>query len=327
MKPRFSQAKVVFFLTLLLNLLAVKWGYPQEVTKYPIRPINMIIPMSSGTTADLGMRLLGREAEKYLGQPIVVVNKAGGGGSIGYSAIATAKPDGYNIGLCVGAAPTFIMPFLEKLPYHPINDFKYILQYLNINLGVIVKGDSPFRSFKELIGYARQNPKKLTYGTNAPNSIGNLIIEQVAKKEEAQLTHIPFKSSTEFQTALLGNHIHFAAGDFNVPQVEAGETRLLLSFMEKRPEDFPQIPILKDLGYDIPCPSLNGIFGPKDLPNDIVKKLEEAFSKAIKEPAFIKGIKDLHLYIFYRNSQELEEFMVRNYETYAKVLKEMGFIK
>lgn len=321
------KSKVVFFLTLVLTLMILKSGYTQEATRYPTRPINVIVPMSSGTTLDLGIRLLGKEAEKYLGQPIIVTNKAGGGGSIGYSAVATVKPDGYNIGLFIGAAPSFIMPFLEKLPYHPIKDFKFILQYLNINLGVIVKEDSPFKSFKELIDYVRQNPKKLTYGTNAPNSIANLIIEQVAKKEGIQLTHIPFKSSTEFQSALLGNHIHFSAGDFSFPMVEAGETRLLLSFMEKRPDDIPQIPILKDLGYDIPCPAMNGLFAPKDTPNDVVKKLEESFSKALKEPAFIKGVKDLHLHIFYRNSQELEDYMVRNYEVFSRILKEMGLVK
>ena len=109
--------------------------------------------------------------------------------------------------------------------------------------------------------------------------------------------------------------------------VEAGETRLLLSFMEKRSDDFPQIPILKDLGYDIPCPSMNGLFAPKDISDDVVKKLEESFSKAMKEPAFIKGVKDLHLPIFYRNSQDLEDYMVRNYEVFSRILKEMGLVK
>jgi tripartite-type tricarboxylate transporter receptor subunit TctC len=322
-----SRRIVYFFATLLLTTWTVPAAFGQVGAKYPTRPVTIIVPMSAGTSADLGIRILGKQTEKYLGQPIVVVNKAGGGGTIGFSAVATAKPDGYNIGLYTGAAPAFIIPFTEKLPYDTLKDFKFIMQYLNINFGVVVKGDSPFKTFKDVIVYARQNPKKLTYATNAPNSMANLIIEQIAKQEGVQMTHIPFKSSTEYQAALLGNHIQFVAGDFNFPQVEAGETRLLLSFMEKRSEDFPQIPILKDLNYDVPCPVLNGIFAPKDLPNDIAKKLEEAFSKGMKEPAFIKGIRDLRLSPFYRNGQELEEYTARTYEKFGKMLKEMGVVK
>ena len=322
-----SKQIVCFFITLLLTAWTVPAAFGQVGAKYPTRPVTVIIPMSSGTSADLGMRLLGRQTEKYLGQPIVVVNKAGGGGVIGFSAVATAKPDGYNIGLYTGAAPAFIIPFLEKVPYDTVKDFKFIMQYLNINFGVVVKGDSPFKNFKDLIAYARQNPKKLTYATNAPNSMANLIMEQIAKQEGILMTHIPFKSSTEYQAALLGNHIQFVAGDFNFPQVEAGETRLLLSFMEKRSEDFPQVPILKDLGYDVPCPVLNGIFAPKDLPDDIAKKLEDAFSKGMKEPAFIKGIRDLRLSVFHRSSQELEDYTVQTYAKFGKMLKEMGLVK
>jgi tripartite-type tricarboxylate transporter receptor subunit TctC len=318
---------VCSFIAFLFTAWTIPEAFCQAGAKYPTRPVTVIVPMSAGTNADLGIRLLGKQTEKYLGQPIVVVNKAGGGGTIGFSAVATAKPDGYNIGLYIGAAPAFIMPFMEKLPYDIVKDFKFIMQYLNINFGVVVKADSPFKNFKDLIAYARQNPRKLTYATNAPNSMANLIMEQIARQEAIVMTHIPFKSSTEYQAALLGDHIQFVAGDFNFPQVEAGQTRLLLSFMEKRSEDFPQVPILKDLGYDVPCPVLNGLFAPKDLPNDIAKTLEDAFSKGMKEPAFAKGIRDLRLSVYYRSGQELEDYTLRTYEKFGKMLKEMGLAK
>ncbi len=319
--------KVIVFA--LAALLFGTWTGPAQSgevggARYPARPVTVIVPMSSGTSADLSIRLLGKHTEKYLGQPIVVVNKAGGGGTIGFSAVATAKPDGYTIGLYTSGTAAFIMPFLDKLPYDTVKDFKFIMQYLTINFGVVVKGDSPFKSFNELIAYARQNPKKLTYATNAPHSMANLIIEQIARQEAVVMTHIPFKSSTESQAALLGDHVQFVGGDFNFPQVEAGQTRLLLSFVEKRSDDFPQVPILKDLGYDVPCPVVIGLFAPKDIPNDAAKTLEEAFSKGMREPAFVKGVRDLRLSVFYRSSQELEDYTVRTYEKFGKMLKEMG---
>ena len=167
----------------------------------------------------------------------------------------------------------------------------------------------------------------MTYGTNAPNSIANIIMEQVAKKEGVQFTHIPFKASPEYQTVLLGGHILFTAGDFNHALLESGQIRLLLYLSDKRSGEYPDAPILKDLGYDIAVPVLINVAGPKDLPEEIVKKLEDAFTRGIKEPAFLKVMKDLHLTIIYRNSKEFSDYVARNYDIFGRFLKEMGLAK
>ncbi len=322
-------SKRVVGLLSILALFAINSAYPLWVMaqEFPSRPITLIVPWPTGTSADLAFRIYGKVAEKYLGQPIVIVNKTGGGGSIALGAISTAKPDGYTIGQSPGAGAQFILPFLEKLPYHPVKDFKQIMQFCILNTGVIVRGDSPFRNLKDLIDFARQNPKKLTYGTNAPNSIGNIIMEQVAQREGVQFTHIPFKGATEYQTALLGGHVQFTAGDFRYSLVDSGETRILFYLGENRSDDYPQIPILKELGHDIPCPVFIGIMGPRGLSNEVTKKLEKAFTDAMKEPEFSKGMKDLHLTIFYRNSNQFEDYVRDTYEKFGKLLKEKGLIK
>lgn len=299
----------------------------EEPSKYPTRPINCIIPFSPGGSADLALRLLSKEVEKHIGQPLVVVNRPGGGGSVGVSAVAVAKPDGYTIGQSPGGAPLFIMPFTEKLPYDPVKSVRYILQFVDLVFGIVVKADSPINSLKELIAHARNNPGKTTYGTNAPNSIANLVVEQVAKREKVRLTHIPFKSSPEYQTAVLGDHILFSAGDFNPALIEGGKLKLITLFSEKAPPEYAQVPTLKDLGYDIPCPVFLGIMGPAGLPDLIAKKLEEAFMKALKEPAVIKGLNEYRLHQRLRNSKELTEYVARNYEIFGQMLKEMGLVK
>lgn len=323
-----ARTEITFFFCLVLTLSFVGLAYPQdsEIARYPHRPITLIVPFSAGGTVDLAFRLIGKDGEKYLGQPIVVVNKAGGGGTIGVAAVASAKPDGYTIGQAPGQT-LFVMPFLDKLPYHPVKDLKYILQFAEATFAVVVKSDSPFTSFNDLIVYARRNPSKLTYGTNAPTGIANLIMEQIARKEKAQLTHIPFKGSPEAQAALLGGHIFFTAGEFNYSLVESGQIRVLALFAEKPRAEYPQTPTLKDLGYDIPCPVFHTICGPKGMPDGIVAKLEDAFTKAIKEPAFIKGMQELRLPIIYRNSKELTEYVARNYEGFGKLMAEMGLAK
>lgn len=319
---------VAVLLPALLVVLFASSGYAQkEEPKYPTRPINFIIPFSAGSSTDLVVRLIIKEAERSLGQPIVAINKPGGGGSVGFAAIAVAKPDGYTIGQSPGGAPLFIMPFLEKLPYDPVKDSRYVMQFIELNFAIMVKGDSPFKNLKDLLDYGRQNPAKMIYGTNAPNSISNLIMEQVAKKEKIQTKHIPFKGSPEYQTAVMGGHILFAVGDCNYSLVDSGELRLLAYLSEKRAAAHREVPTLKELGYDFPCPVFIGIMAPKGIPEEIVRRLEDAFSQAMRQPAFINGVKELRMTTNYRNGKELTEYVSRNYDAFGKLLKELGVAK
>lgn len=326
---RLSSLRLAFCVCIILVFLSPGLAYSQgtDIGKYPGRPITFIVPFNPGSNADLVPRLLCKEAEKFLGQPIVILNKPGAGGTIGVAAVAAAKPDGYTIGL-VHSAAMIILPLLENIPYQPLKDFRYIMQCEAQNFGVLVKADSPFKNLTDLIAYARQNLGKVTYGTNAPNSIPRIAIEQIAKKEKVQFTHIPFKGSPEYQAALLGGHLLFIAGDFSYALLESGQTRILLSLGEKRSSEYPQVPVLKELGYDIPAlPLFGSVAGPKDLPEEIVKKLEGAFTRAIGEPAFIKGMKELHRTIVYRNSKEITDYIAHNYEIFPSILKEMGLTR
>lgn len=314
---------VLYFVSIAV-LVSPMTGIAQEdVSKFPTRPITYIQPFTAGVPADLAMRLISKEAEKFLGKPIIVVNKPGAVGTIGVAAVAAAIPDGYTIGN-TPHSPMFVIPHLDKVPYQPVGDFTMIMQFAAFNMGLIVRSDSPFKSFQDLITFARQNPEKLTYGTAGTNSMQYIIMEQIAKGEKVRLMHVPFKSTGDAQTALLGGHILFAAGDFNYSLVDSGSARLLLLFREERAAEYPQTPVLKDVGYDFPVPTFICVAGPKGLPDGIVKKLEDAFTRATKEPAFIKGMKDLRLPIVYRNSKDLNAYVAHNYETYGRMLKDLG---
>jgi tripartite-type tricarboxylate transporter receptor subunit TctC len=309
----------IFLVGLLLLTGFVGLANAQDVSRYPSRPIAFVIPVSPGGSTDLYFRLLCKEAEKTLGQSFVIMNKPGL--VQGTSAIAVAKPDGYTIGQSSNSA-MLLIPHLEKVPYNTIKDFKYIVQTASVNFGVFIKADSPFKGFKDVIEYARQNPKKVTYG-GPMNSIHYFITEQIARKERVQFTHIPFKGSPEVLNAVLGGHVVFGVGDFNYSLLEAGQIRLPLLFREETAEEYPQTPVLKDLGYDVPAPYYFGICGPAGLPEAIVARLEEAFTRAMKEPLVIKGVKDLRLPVVYRNSKALDEYIRVNYEKFGKIVKEI----
>jgi len=317
----------LFFSWLIFTLLFPKLGYSQkaEIANYPTRPITLIIHLPPGNNTDLSARLIAKEAEKYLGQPVIPVNKPGGTMTIGTAAVASAKPDGYTIGLSLHS-PQLIVPHLEKVPYHPVKDLRQVMQFSGFNFGIFVKQDSSFKDFKDVVAYARQSPKKLTYASTA-NSMQYFIMEQIAHKEKVQFSLIPFKGTPEIEIATLGGHTLIGLGDFNYSLLEAGQTRLLVLLKEERSAEYPQMPILKDLGYDIPCPMFMGLLGPKGLPEEIVKKLEEAFTSAMKEPAFINGMKELHVPIVYRKSKELADYVSHHYEFFGKVLREMGSTK
>jgi tripartite-type tricarboxylate transporter receptor subunit TctC len=324
-----TRFKAVLGLAAIFIFLIPVFVYAQgeEIAKYPSRPITFIDPLPAGTPTDLAHRLISKRAEKYLGQPIVIVNKPGGGTTIGMAAIAAAKPDGYTIGHS-SVSGLLLIPHLEKLPYNPIKDFRQILQYSTYNMAVAVKAASPFKTFKELIAYARQNPNKLTYGSLA-NGIQYLMLEKIAKKELVQFTHIPFKGTPEVETALLGEHILGGAGDFNYSLIEAGQIRYLLMLGKDRSVEFPDVPSLKDLGYsDLPDPWYHGICGPSGIPDEIAKKLEAAYTKAMKEPEFAKELGSLVRYhIVYRNSKDLGDYVAQNYEVFGKLVREIKIAK
>ncbi len=311
---------------LFIALVLCGPGYSQEdAAKFPSKPVTHIVPVPPGGPTDLAVRLICKEAEKYLKQPIVIVNKPGGALTVGTAAIATAKPDGYTIGYS-GGPPLFLTPLLEKVPYDPIKDIRSVIQYGGLNFGVYVKGDAPFKSFQDLITYARQNPKKATYGTVGVNSMGNLMMEQIAKKEKVQFTHIPFKGTPEVQTALLGDHVVFGAGDFNASLVEAKQIRLVMMLKDEPAAEYPGVPTIKQL-YDLPYPMYFTVITQKAVPDAIVLKLEDAFKQAMKEPTFIKGMKELNLPVTYRTGKELDVIVAQNYQYFSNLLKELGVIK
>ncbi|HME44054.1 MAG TPA: tripartite tricarboxylate transporter substrate binding protein [Syntrophorhabdales bacterium] len=322
MKPTITRLLVC--LSTVVALCAPAYAQ-EDVSKFPSKPITYIVPVTPGTGTDLSVRLIAKEAEKFLKQPIVVVNKPGGALTLGTAAIATAKPDGYTIGFS-GGPPLFLTPLLEKVPYDPIKDIRSIMQYGGFNFGVYVKGDSSFKTFKDLIAFARQNPKKATYGTVGVNGMPNIMMEEVAKKEKVQFNHIPFKGTSEGQTALLGGHTAFGAGDFNASLVEAKEIRLVMMLKDEPSAEYPGVPTIKEL-YNLPYPMGITIITQKAVPDAIVKKLDDAFMKAMKEPAFISGMKELQLPVIYRSGKDLDAYVLQSYNYFSRTLKEMGVIK
>jgi len=161
MKPVFVKSAISVFVCFVVVMFLAGVGYPQdaEVAKFPSRPITYINPTAAGNPTSVAIRLISQEAQKFLGQPVVELNKPGGGLSIGIGALASAKPDGYTVGYA-GHTGMFVTPFVEKVSYHPIRDLSPLIQWGGFNFGIGVKGDAPFKTFQDLINYARSEPQE-----------------------------------------------------------------------------------------------------------------------------------------------------------------------
>jgi tripartite-type tricarboxylate transporter receptor subunit TctC len=262
-------------------------------------------------------------ASKILGQPIVVLNKPGGGSAVAVASLKIEKPDGYTIGVLPSGA--VLSQHMRKVPYDSAKDFTPIMQYAVYLYGLVVRSDSPWKTFKEFIDYAKANPGKVRYSTAGPGTPQHLVMERLALKEKIKWTHIPFQGGGPAITALLGGHVEASSQTTEwKPHVESGRLRLLAVYGEKRMADFPNVPTLQELGYDIAAASLISIAGPKGLSPQIVETLHGAFKKAMEDPDFIKVSKQVDQPPLYRGPDDLAKHLVKMNEEVGGLINSLG---
>ena len=255
---------------------------------YPAKPVTMVVPWPAGGSTDIVMRAISEAAAKQLGQPIVIDNKPGASGTLGPAVVAaTAKPDGYTL----AQIPITVMrlPLMQKVTWDARKDFTYVVHLTGYTFGITAKADGPFKTWQDVVAFAKENPGKLTYATPGTGTSLHIGMEQIAARAGIQLTHVPFKGGAETNAAVLGGHTSLQADSTGwKPLVEAGQLRLLAIWTAERSKLWPDTPTLKELGYPFVFDSPFGIAGPKGMDPEVVKKLHDAFKKALEEPAVIE---------------------------------------
>ncbi len=276
--------------------------------EYPTRPINLLIGFVPGGAVDPTLRILAAKAGKILGQPFIISNNGGGGGSVALGITANAKPDGYHLVGCAGPGLVWV-PHFQKVPYK-LDDFVFVMHYGAPYTGLAVKADSPFKTLKDLVEYAKKNPGKVTYSTTGVGTPMHVSMEFVAKQEGLEWSHIPYKGNGPALTALLGGHVTAqVGGPEQVPHIRAGTIRLLGIHSEKRIKILPEVPTFKELGYDFVTEAVFMVAAPKGTPMPFVKKLDDAFHKAMEEPEFIQLMDTIGMEITYRNATDLKRYL------------------
>jgi tripartite-type tricarboxylate transporter receptor subunit TctC len=273
---------------ILVGLIFFFFSCQNAWAQYPNKPINFIMPFPAGGSTDVSCRPLVQAASRILGRPINIEYHPGGSGAVGLGILKSKKPDGYTIGMA--AAASLISQHMRKVNYDTLKDFIPIMKYAEGAFGLAVRSDSPWKTLAEFVEYVKANPWKIRYASPGPGDSASMVMRIFAKRLQLDMAEIPFEGGPQSIAAILGGHVEAQTGTMlNKPHVKAGKLRLLATYGEKRVSSFPDVPTLKEMGFNIVAPSFYMILGPTGLSPEVVEKLNQAFKEAMDDPEFIKA--------------------------------------
>ena len=250
---------------------------------FPTKPIQLVIPFAPGDTDNMLRPFVDKMGE-FLGQPVVLSYKPGAGGGVGAGSVAASKPDGYTL---VGTSPgsIVVVPLANKEVKYTTDSFTPVAALAEGGLLLVVPAGGPHKTVKDLVEYSRKNPGKVTFSTSGAMGITHLLAEIFSKEAGVKWNHIPFQGSGPAITALLGGHVDMASTAIAPAQshIKAGTLRALATFGDARLRAYPDVPTLKELGYNLGSPTLYGISAPKGTPREVVDALYAAAKKVTEK--------------------------------------------
>jgi putative tricarboxylic transport membrane protein len=296
---------------------------------YPNSPITLVLPFAPGGSTDAAARALAEAMEKHLKQPLVILSKPGGGTTIAGNFVATAKPDGYTLGFFPASTSIpEIYTFNVPVPYSS-KDLRPVSGIIEIVQAILVKGDAPWNSLKDLMEFAQKNPG-IKVATLGKTHLGHYLIALVTKQEKVSFMGVPFDGGSKMLPPLLGGHVPVGITGLD-PTVqgllEGKKLKALATCLRKRTAILPDVPCLEELGYKLPFVSISGVFGPKGTPDEAVRKINEAIRKVVEDKGFRVKINNAGGELNYLDSASYgQALMLFKEKTYA-FFKEEGLVK
>jgi len=295
---------------------------PIFAADFPTKEVQIIIPWAAGGATDLIFRALAATTGKYLGKAVVVVNRPGGGGAVGYTEGAQAKPDGYM--LISAVTPLTILPHQVSTAF-TYKNFEPIINVVDDPSMFLVRSDAPWKSLKEFLDFAKKNPNMITVGNSGAGGGVHLVALAFEKTAGVKFNHIPFSGGGPSVTALLGAHINAVSVSppEGISHVQAGKLKIIALFAEKRFEMFLDVPTVKEQGIDFAMGMWRGLAAPKGTPPDVIKKLHDAFKQGMDDPVLRKNAKDMAVNLSYLSPENFGKLMAADHEFYGKLVKEI----
>jgi tripartite-type tricarboxylate transporter receptor subunit TctC len=299
---------------------------------YPARPISIVVPFPPGGIADLTARPLAASMERLVKQPVVVSNKAGAGGGVGAQSVAIAKADGYT--LLLGLVSISLLPERDALfgqkPAYTREQFVGIAR-LNADPPVLaVNAELPWKTVKELLEDARKRPGEITYASSGIYGASHVPLEMLLQAAGGlKMRHLPTTGGAPATTAVLGKHAALWASPpaLALPHVKAGKMRVLATWGATRLAAFPDVPTLKELGYDVEYYLWAGLFTPRGTPPAVVKVLRDAVRQSVQDPEFRSAMDKAQTPIAYQDADEFKAWWDKDAARLAEVVKRIGRVE
>ena len=309
----------------LVFLLVASSGWAQD--EYPNKPIQLICPFPPGGPIDLSARVVSEKMGEYLGQPVIVTNKPGGGTAVATGYVASSKPDGYT--LFMSPATLVFLPLITpNLPFK-ISDFTPIGRLVSFNFLMLVNKDVPVKTMPELVAYIKKSPGTLSYGGSTFGSTQHIIGELFKITAQLDLQFIPFAGENPAITALLGNHIQVGILTiFQWPHVKSNAVKAVAVLSAKRDPLLPQVPTAAEQGFPELSISAgyNLFLTPAKTPPSIVKKLEETLEKALQDKGIREKLEKMEFTVDFLNSRNTQLLLENEVKTWSPVVKKANII-
>ena len=301
-------------------------GQQASAQTFPAKPIKLVIAFPAGGPTDITMRSLADNASKILGQPVIVENKPGAGGTLPAQQLQSSAADGYTVAqIPLGV---FRLPYTTKINWDPITDLSYVLNVTGYAFGLVVPTDSPLKTWTHFVGWAKANPGKLSYGSTGTMTSPHLTMELIAQKLGLELLHVPYKGSADLMQSILGGNIMAAADSTGfAPQVEAGKLRVLNTWGAERLAKFPDAPTLKELGLDLVQNSPFGIAAPRGTPLAVVKRLHDGFKQAMEMQSYTSALAKYDMQPMYMSSAGYLKFAQDTFKRERALVEKLGLLK
>jgi tripartite-type tricarboxylate transporter receptor subunit TctC len=310
--------KSIIMLSIILGM-GLAATAPDILAAYPTKPVTLLVAYAAGGETDIGARILAAIAEKDLGKPIIVINKGGAGGQVGWTELARQKPDGYTVGFVNLPGFNSIILDPERKATFGLDDFVPIINQVVDPVCFYVKSESPYRTFKDLITDANEKPGKITVTTTGILSNEHLAILMLQEAAGVKFRIVHFDGSAHINTALLGGQVEVGVDNVGgawTSRVKAGQVRPLIVLDKERSKFYPNIPTSVEEGYPgVLMSSGRGIVGPKGIPEPILKKLQAVFKKAMETPEHLEKMDKAALAVKIMVGEEYGRYILDLHET------------
>lgn len=306
-------------------------GTTAHAQGYPDRPVKLVVPFAAGGYVDVVGRLVGKHLQNKLGGSVVVENRAGAGGSVGIAHVARQPADGYT--LLISALNFVIGPEADKIlnrpPQYQVDQFTPVAMITAETLLVVVPANSPWKTLNELVKDAQQRPGKITYSSSGVYGNIHLPTEMLFRKASAPVTHVPYQGGAPAMVAVLSGEVSFTlqAPAVAVPQVKAGKARILATLGAQRSNDLPDVPTVRELGYDMELASWSALFAPAGTPEAVLSVLRKAMRDISEDAEFRSGLAAMNGTLRFLEGEELQKSMARDASAMAEVVRAVGRIE